>query len=295
MTIFGESAGGASVGFHLLSPDSRPYFTRAILQSGVPNCPWASVSPAEARRRATQLAKFVGCGGGNDTELVDCLRSKSPQELIDHEWQVTQTESAAVGHFILFQTERQKVFTHKMLFVLIICMKNSFSHRSLVVCIFRAEYEYHAAKTFGIELDFFFKFLMGNSTNISIGGFCPHYLWLSAPGVVLQTRHKLWKQKFSRQHTAEYCRSVWLVREWRPINKNLKGDWTNFLYISFKVDLILDSVSSTSWCPKSVRCDISVSPQRGRTQSTEKLFLFLFFFNVKMPVLKKNCRNILVS
>ncbi|KAF7207239.1 acetylcholinesterase [Nothobranchius furzeri] len=88
VTIFGESAGGASVGFHLLSPGSRPLFTRAILQSGVPNCPWASVSPAEARRRATLLAKLVGCNGGNDTELVDCLRSKSPQELIDQEWLV---------------------------------------------------------------------------------------------------------------------------------------------------------------------------------------------------------------
>ncbi|XP_037615302.1 acetylcholinesterase [Sebastes umbrosus] len=88
VTIFGESAGGASVGFHLLSPDSRPTFTRAILQSGVPNCPWASVSPAEARRRATLLGKLVGCNGGNDTELVDCLRGKTAQELIDQEWQV---------------------------------------------------------------------------------------------------------------------------------------------------------------------------------------------------------------
>ncbi|TDG99931.1 hypothetical protein EPR50_G00199620 [Perca flavescens] len=88
VTIFGESAGAASVGFHLLSPGSRPTFTRAILQSGVPNCPWASVSPAEARKRATLLGKLVGCNGGNDTELVDCLRGKNPQELIDQEWQV---------------------------------------------------------------------------------------------------------------------------------------------------------------------------------------------------------------
>uniref|UniRef100_A0A3Q3IDL9 Carboxylic ester hydrolase n=1 Tax=Monopterus albus TaxID=43700 RepID=A0A3Q3IDL9_MONAL len=88
VTIFGESAGAASVGFHLLSPGSRPTFTRAILQSGVPNCPWASVSPAEARRRATLLGKLVGCNGGNDTELVDCLRNKTPQELVDNEWQV---------------------------------------------------------------------------------------------------------------------------------------------------------------------------------------------------------------
>lgn len=88
VTIFGESAGGASVGFHLLSPDSRPTFTRAILQSGVPNSPWASVTPAEARRRATLLGKLVGCEGGNDTELVDCLRNKSPYDLIDKEWLV---------------------------------------------------------------------------------------------------------------------------------------------------------------------------------------------------------------
>ncbi|XP_077445428.1 acetylcholinesterase [Stigmatopora argus] len=88
VTIFGESAGGASVGFHLLSPDSRPVFTRAILQSGVPNTPWATVSPAEARRRAMQLAKLVGCNGGNDTEIVDCLRGKTPHELIDQEFQV---------------------------------------------------------------------------------------------------------------------------------------------------------------------------------------------------------------
>lgn len=88
VTIFGESAGGASVGMHLLSPDSRSLFTRAIMQSGVPNTPWATVNFDEARRRATMLGKLVGCGEGNDTELIDCLRNKHPQELIDQEWQV---------------------------------------------------------------------------------------------------------------------------------------------------------------------------------------------------------------
>ena len=34
VTIFGESAGGASVGHHLISPDSWPYFHKAIMQSG---------------------------------------------------------------------------------------------------------------------------------------------------------------------------------------------------------------------------------------------------------------------
>lgn len=88
VTIFGESAGGAAVGMHLLSPDSRPLFTRAIMQSGVPNTPWATVNFDEAHRRATMLGKLVGCSEGNDTELIDCLRNKHPQELIDQEWQV---------------------------------------------------------------------------------------------------------------------------------------------------------------------------------------------------------------
>ncbi|XP_030636561.1 acetylcholinesterase isoform X2 [Chanos chanos] len=88
VTIFGESAGAASVGMHLLSPESRPLFTRAIMQSGAPNCPWATVSFEEARRRATQLGKLVGCNEGNDTEFLDCLRNKSPEDLIDQEWQI---------------------------------------------------------------------------------------------------------------------------------------------------------------------------------------------------------------
>uniref|UniRef100_A0A6J0U495 Carboxylic ester hydrolase n=1 Tax=Pogona vitticeps TaxID=103695 RepID=A0A6J0U495_9SAUR len=93
VTIFGESAGAASVGMHLLSAQSRPLFQRAILQSGTPNGPWATVTPAESRRRATLLGKRVGCHFTNDSELVSCLRSKSPQELIDEEWSVLPYKS----------------------------------------------------------------------------------------------------------------------------------------------------------------------------------------------------------
>ncbi|KAM3823944.1 acetylcholinesterase [Vipera latastei] len=93
VTIFGESAGAASVGMHLLSSQSRALFQRAILQSGAPNAPWATVTPAESRRRATLLGKQVGCHFTNDSELVSCLRSKSPQQLIDEEWSVLPYKS----------------------------------------------------------------------------------------------------------------------------------------------------------------------------------------------------------
>ncbi|XP_053318923.1 acetylcholinesterase isoform X2 [Spea bombifrons] len=88
VTIFGESAGGASVGMHFLSPGSHHLFSRAILESGSPNSPWATVTPQEARRRAELLGKLLDCRMGNDTELLNCLRAKEPQQLIDHEFSV---------------------------------------------------------------------------------------------------------------------------------------------------------------------------------------------------------------
>ncbi|KAM5228626.1 LOW QUALITY PROTEIN: acetylcholinesterase [Ctenodactylus gundi] len=97
VTLFGESAGAVSVGMHLLSPPSRSLFHRAVLQSGAPNGPWATVGMGEARRRATLLARLVGCppggAGGNDTELVACLRTRPAQDLVDHEWHVLPQES----------------------------------------------------------------------------------------------------------------------------------------------------------------------------------------------------------
>ena len=88
VTLFGESAGAASVGLHLLSATSRPLFRRAVLQSGSPNGPWATVVAAEGRRRAAMLGKLLGCGGGNETELLGCLRAKAPEELVEKEAEV---------------------------------------------------------------------------------------------------------------------------------------------------------------------------------------------------------------
>ena len=41
MTIFGQSAGGASVGLLMVSPKTKDLFHRAIPQSGAAVCPWA--------------------------------------------------------------------------------------------------------------------------------------------------------------------------------------------------------------------------------------------------------------
>ena len=36
VTLWGESAGAASCGFHLLSPGSEPYFQSVVMESGSP-------------------------------------------------------------------------------------------------------------------------------------------------------------------------------------------------------------------------------------------------------------------
>ncbi|NP_001383926.1 acetylcholinesterase precursor [Gallus gallus] len=93
ITLFGESAGAASVGFHLLSPHSKGLFRRAVLQSGSPNGPWATIGAAEGRRRAAALGRAVGCPYGNETEFLGCLRGKEAAELLEGEGVVMPPQS----------------------------------------------------------------------------------------------------------------------------------------------------------------------------------------------------------
>ncbi|KAJ6651497.1 hypothetical protein lerEdw1_020905, partial [Lerista edwardsae] len=76
LTLFGQSAGAASVGFHLLSPASQPLFARAVLQSGTPNAPWAWKSPEAAKEEALLVSRQVGCVSDNHSAVVSCLQRK---------------------------------------------------------------------------------------------------------------------------------------------------------------------------------------------------------------------------
>ena len=67
VTLFGESAGAVSASLHLFSPLSRSKFQRAILQSGVANMPWATLTMAQAISRSTEFAvNYMGCKQHND-------------------------------------------------------------------------------------------------------------------------------------------------------------------------------------------------------------------------------------
>ncbi|XP_062978327.1 cholinesterase-like [Elgaria multicarinata webbii] len=82
LTLGGQSAGAASVSFHLLSPVSQDVFAQATLQSGVAICPWAWVRPEEAQVRGRTLGQLLGCAEDDDRAVVSCLQMKDPGEIV---------------------------------------------------------------------------------------------------------------------------------------------------------------------------------------------------------------------
>ena len=54
ITIFGESAGAASVSLHLLSPLSRNLFNQAVMQSASALVPWGIITKEESILRLVE-------------------------------------------------------------------------------------------------------------------------------------------------------------------------------------------------------------------------------------------------
>ncbi|XP_059619894.1 venom carboxylesterase-6 [Phlebotomus argentipes] len=82
VTVFGESAGGASGTYMMMSPQTRGLFHRVISQSGTNLCAWAQ--PAHkgvAEKRAERLGEMLGCEGSEN--LMECLRKKSADEITE--------------------------------------------------------------------------------------------------------------------------------------------------------------------------------------------------------------------
>ncbi|KAF5286442.1 hypothetical protein FQR65_LT12623 [Abscondita terminalis] len=95
VTIFGGSAGGASVQFHMLSPRSKNLFHRAISQSGVTLNTWAF--QRNPKEMAFRLGRGLGFDTHNTTKLILALQQVPSDILIK-----TGFNSSIMGPYILF-------------------------------------------------------------------------------------------------------------------------------------------------------------------------------------------------
>nr|XP_034963156.1 cholinesterase-like [Zootoca vivipara] len=76
LTLLGLGEGGASAGFHLLSPASQALVARGVLHSGVPIAHWSWRSPEKAERESAMLSQSMGCPKTNHSAMVSCLQGK---------------------------------------------------------------------------------------------------------------------------------------------------------------------------------------------------------------------------
>lgn len=84
ITIFGNSAGGASVNYLMQSKLSKGLFHKAILQSGFVFNPWAQpMHKGRSVKQAVKLAKLFDCDNVNKdwNEMISCLRGISAFDL----------------------------------------------------------------------------------------------------------------------------------------------------------------------------------------------------------------------
>lgn len=83
ITLFGQSAGAASITYHLLMSESQGLFNRIILQSGTLLSGWAFIPPEKSLKNAHVLGEAVNCTNlTNNTALFECLQETDPHKLV---------------------------------------------------------------------------------------------------------------------------------------------------------------------------------------------------------------------
>lgn len=84
ITAFGESSGAASVGYHMMSPESHDLFKRSIFESGSPDSHWSFMTVQQAQQRSRAFFQTVNCP--DDDAILQCLRQLSANEILNNEW-----------------------------------------------------------------------------------------------------------------------------------------------------------------------------------------------------------------
>ena len=98
VTVFGNSAGAASVLLHSLALPSRGLVRRLIAQSGSPICPWSFQSDPQTYAR--RIADNLGCTQSDLDAAVDCLQTKDFMEISNNTRVGTQAENLFRAEFV---------------------------------------------------------------------------------------------------------------------------------------------------------------------------------------------------
>lgn len=78
VTIYGQSAGAASVNFHVLSAASKGLFHKAIMQSGSVLNPWPHIRP-----NCLEVMKFIKSDCKNESEILKTLMNTPVHDLVE--------------------------------------------------------------------------------------------------------------------------------------------------------------------------------------------------------------------
>lgn len=80
ITVAGQSAGGASAAFNVISPLAKGLFHKAIIQSSASYL--TAVPMTVAEKKAIAFAEAAGCGAGADEATASCLRNLPADKLM---------------------------------------------------------------------------------------------------------------------------------------------------------------------------------------------------------------------
>ncbi|KAJ9578096.1 hypothetical protein L9F63_025043, partial [Diploptera punctata] len=83
VTIFGQSAGGASVHLHMMSPMTAGLFHRAISQSGTALASWAFGEPEYLTEVAFKIGSKIGCNATEEKALLQCFIEKPGRAFVN--------------------------------------------------------------------------------------------------------------------------------------------------------------------------------------------------------------------
>jgi len=110
VTLYGCSAGGCAVHYHMLQPESSQYFSRAIASSGTVNKVWSRFSASEQRKKVLRVVRMLGGPTGkrpSDQEVVHFLMELDVDKI--REFIKSHVIDATVGFAPVdeFPTERE--------------------------------------------------------------------------------------------------------------------------------------------------------------------------------------------